>query len=244
MSDDRLRDLERRYRASGNPEDWAAWALGRRRAGELGEGADAYIERIAAGELTRDQIALAGYLGDPTALALDEHEVLRIASYLSKELEIVPVVLGDPEGGDLEAWVRGLAHWDYRWCALALLAVAERMRESLPLGLTEEEQAYELDYYERLVNRALGAARDCLNDPTSDAKRSVALEHSSLWGGGGVPAVRAAMIAAEAAATATGASPPNPAGVELAQQTPEVVEWIRTALLPRVLGPGPGWPSG
>ncbi|HBP20840.1 MAG TPA: hypothetical protein DEA08_23995 [Planctomycetes bacterium] len=239
MSDDRLRELERRYRASGNAEDWAAWALARRRAGELGADADPYIERIAAGQLTREQVALAGYLGDPAALALDEHEVLRVASYMSDELEIVPVVLGDPERGDLEAWVRGLAHWSPRWCVLALLAVAEQLRTEIGVGMSEEALEYDLDYFERLADRALGAARDCLADPRSDAKRAVALEHAALWGGGNIPAVRAAMAAARAAAAASGASQADSEearGVELVLQAPEVVEWIRAALLPQVLG--------
>lgn len=236
MSDDRRRELERRYRASGNPQDWAEWALARRRAGELGQEADAVIERIASGELSRERVALAGYLGDPVALALDEHEVIRLASYLSADLEIVPVVLGEPEAGDLEAWVRGLAHWDPSWCVLALIAVAERLREGMPDGLSEVE---DLEYYRRLTDRALGAARDCLADPESDAKRSVALEHAHAWGAEHVPAVRAAVAAAEAAAGAAGRPSPTPEPgpwVELVVQTPAVAEWIRLALVPQALG--------
>ena len=67
----------------------------------------------------------------------------------------VPVVLGDPERGDLEAWVRGLAHWSPRWCVLALLAVAEQLLASAPKGMRSLSAAEVRGY----VKRKLGDAK-------------------------------------------------------------------------------------
>lgn len=53
MSDERLRELERRFKETGSVEDEAAW---------LGE-------RVRIGDLDEKRLRLAGYLGHPAALA-------------------------------------------------------------------------------------------------------------------------------------------------------------------------------
>ena len=72
MSDQRLRELERRWRENGTDSDQAAWLL----------------ERVRAGLLTDDRLALAAYA---------EHPAARLA------LEGQP-----PTRAGLSAWVRGL----------------------------------------------------------------------------------------------------------------------------------------
>jgi hypothetical protein len=47
MSDQKLRDLERRFKETGSPDDEAAWLL----------------ERVRVGDLTRERLELAAYCG-------------------------------------------------------------------------------------------------------------------------------------------------------------------------------------
>lgn len=54
MADDRLRELERRFRASGSPEDEARWLL----------------LRMRTGAVTGEAVELAAYVGSPAARLL------------------------------------------------------------------------------------------------------------------------------------------------------------------------------
>lgn len=75
MSDERLRDLERRALASNDPSDRARIALERLRLGAtfdqlpVEEGAALLLDRASRGELDEDRLRLAAYAGSPHARA-------------------------------------------------------------------------------------------------------------------------------------------------------------------------------
>lgn len=54
MTDERLRELERRWKETGSVEDEAAWL----------------VERVRAGDLTQERLGLAAHCGHPAALEL------------------------------------------------------------------------------------------------------------------------------------------------------------------------------
>lgn len=91
MSDAKLRELERRFKESGRVEDEAAWLR----------------ERVRAGELDPERLALAAYVGHPGASrAVDD--------------------AAGPD--DLGAWGEGLRRWGQRVWIRALLSALEHAR--------------------------------------------------------------------------------------------------------------------
>ena len=109
MSDEKLRELERRFRETGSAEDELAWLRERARSGEkldwdsysrlheldVEAAADFLRWRVEAGELSSSNLELAAYCGHRAA-ALERSD----GPELLQE---------DPEA--LVEWVRGLAPW-------------------------------------------------------------------------------------------------------------------------------------
>jgi len=87
MSDERLRQLERRWRASGSVHDESGYLL----------------ERVRAGDLSRERLELAAYCG---------HQGARAAS--AGDAPAAPQGLGD--------WGRGLEPWGKEPCVRAALS--------------------------------------------------------------------------------------------------------------------------
>jgi hypothetical protein len=233
MSDHELRALERRYRASDSAEDLTRWLLARLRAGSLDDSVGPWIERIACGELTREDLALAAYLGDPRALHIDEFEAIRVASYVSHGLEVVRVVL-DEDGGGVEEWVWGLREWDEKWIVLAQFAVAAELIRELEQDAQPDphDPYWEPEYYPRIAHRHLNAALDCLRDP-SPAHLDLASEHVNAYESQDVPAIGAACAAAAAAYYyCRGHEVPC---LSLGDADRETARLIRGDLVPRVL---------
>ena len=94
MSDDKLRELERRWKETGSVEDEAAYLL----------------ERVRAGELTRERLELVAYCG---------HRGAAVA--------IGTVGLGG-NSGDLEAWAKGLSQWHEALVQAGLVAAGLALR--------------------------------------------------------------------------------------------------------------------
>ncbi|MGE0707005.1 MAG: hypothetical protein AB7N76_02560 [Planctomycetota bacterium] len=243
MSDHDLRELERRYRASEELEDWVAWLSARLRAGELSAEGEPWVEQIAAGKLSREQLALCGYLGDPVALALDEHEALRLASYVGEGTSVAAVVLceegEDPGQLDVTGWLRGLGRFDERWVVLAQLALAERWERELVAEPEPEDisDRYDREYELRLVRRTLGSVRDALRDPSAE-RLTVLREYCGNHDYGWWP-VTAALATARLALAWLSGEPVlperEPSPLVLGVEDRQTVRTIRAFLLPRVI---------
>lgn len=113
MSDERLRELERRWRQGGRPDDRLRWWTARARAGDLPPGAEALVARVVDGALTPARVELAAYLGDPRARALALEEVVERVAY-GGEPGAMKVVFDEPDLrlDDVLEWIAGLAQWE------------------------------------------------------------------------------------------------------------------------------------
>ena len=97
MSDERLRELERRWKETGSVEDEAAWLS----------------ERVRAGELTEERLRLAAALGQPAAVA---------ASGSDRALDILAALISAgqrayEEPGTFREWGLGEpVEWSFEAC--------------------------------------------------------------------------------------------------------------------------------
>lgn len=116
MSDQDLRALERRARATGHVDDAAAHLRA----------------RVRRGDLSPERLNLAAYAGDPAARAALGRE----AYWLAVRAVDHGDVSGEGDVLDLERWVRGLGRWGrevQQRAALAAARAAEsRWRATLP----------------------------------------------------------------------------------------------------------------
>lgn len=120
MSDERVRELERRWRESGAWSDRLTWLHAERRAGRLAEDEAGLLEALDAG-LPLERLALLAYLGVPAAGRVLGDEAVALATHLG-DLGGMRVVLGDEvEDADVRAWAVGLARFAGAGRALELL---------------------------------------------------------------------------------------------------------------------------
>jgi hypothetical protein len=128
VSDERYRELERRFVAGHDAGAEAALLVERVRKGDLSRDAMPLIERLAAGTLTRQRLLLAAYLTDPLARAIVGDEVIELAAYLG-DVQAARVVLLDEGLGDLEllGWLEGLATFGPEVVARALAEGTRRL---------------------------------------------------------------------------------------------------------------------
>lgn len=172
---ERVRSLERAYRASGEAADLLAWLRARQRAGVLGDEVAPWLEALASGEVSPEQVELAAYLGDPLARLLDEERAVSLATYLGEDLELVPIVLGE-SCDDVQAltrWVFSLGHWNESWVVEAQLVISEAHYAEEAAGHVEREddEPWAVADWARdqsRLRRALDAAWACLGS-LSDA---------------------------------------------------------------------------
>ncbi|MEZ0229062.1 MAG: hypothetical protein ACAI25_10590 [Planctomycetota bacterium] len=100
MADDRLRELERRWRESSSVADEVAFLR----------------ERLRVGGLTPEQLALAAWLGHEPAVLVVGQPVTAAPEELVHALEGVRITR---EAVDLEHWLRGLGRWGVATCVIA-----------------------------------------------------------------------------------------------------------------------------
>ncbi|MCO5165541.1 MAG: hypothetical protein M9894_04115 [Planctomycetes bacterium] len=144
MSDERLRELERRWRQGGRPDDRLRWWSARARAGDLPAGADLLVARVAGGALAAERVELAAYLGDARARALALEEVVERVAY-GGDPGAMRVVFDAPDLrlDDVLGWVGGLALWEPGAVERALLAAtrdAAARDARQDLSATEDER--------------------------------------------------------------------------------------------------------
>lgn len=154
--DEKSRALQRRWRETGTPADWAAWLRAGARSGELPAAAAGLAERVAAGVVTHDAVRQAAYLGDPVALAADGYEAVAHAAAVASD-GAVRVLLGerDVTADDVGAWIGGLATFGRTAPVAALAAIARRALEGLVAALDEplgDPDPYALDDRPRTVD--------------------------------------------------------------------------------------------
>ncbi len=173
----RARDLERRWKEGGDRADWVRWLRARLRRGDLDAAASALVERAAAGEVEPADLALAAYLGDPVALAIDQHEAVALAAYLG-DVGAAHVVLGEaPTADELAAWLRGLAHWGPRTVVRALIALGDALLEVFrraPPPRDPDAYDYPWDWagaVAETASNALAVARDWVACPCPEHAR-------------------------------------------------------------------------
>jgi len=161
VTDDRLRDLERRWRASGSPVDEGAWLAERIRAGDRldwdgyarlaaldPEAAAADLRRRReAGELSRDALDLAAYCGHAPARAVASGAPSDAAAAAS-----------------LEGWGLGLPRWGLGHCVRAAVAAGEALRAGAGWTTLSAAQA-------GLAGDALASGAAVLADPTAERRR-------------------------------------------------------------------------
>lgn len=261
MSDERLRELERRWRQGGRPDDRLRWWTARARAADLPPGAEALVARVADGALAPDRVELAAYLGDPRARALALEEVVERVAY-GGEPGAMRVVFDEPDLrlDDVLEWIAGLAQWEPGAVERALLAAtrdAAARDARQDLSATEDEHEPWLHTWrEAERERRLAAAQAGLEtlerwldgrarpdaDPLPVAARAPHLG----------PLVMAVSIAARFALARRAPAPARPdegrdalrAWRESLRETvPEardVRDAVRAALIPWALGEAPG----
>ena len=149
MADQRLRELERRWRESGALDDRLAWLTARGRAGELAPGVAGLVAGLGGGSLPLQRVALLAYLRAPAAVEVLGDEVVALASYLG-ELGAVRVVLGDPTDAEEErGWAAGLAHWGARDAALAMACLTRPVAVAMATDDGGHQGDPEYDQFER-----------------------------------------------------------------------------------------------
>jgi len=110
MSDERLRELERRWRESGAVADEAAWLA----------------ERVRVGEPSRERVELAAYLEHPAARVIegDALTAVAVAELQAEVVSLRPRVPPDDPGSFAEPfkeWAVSLLAWGPEACVRALL---------------------------------------------------------------------------------------------------------------------------
>jgi hypothetical protein len=151
--DDRLREFERRSRATGSPEDHARFLVERARHRAISAEGLLLAGRLLGGELSLESLELAAYAGHPPALEVVGDEIIELASFLG-DVEAVRVVLRDEDltWSELSAWVRVLGRWGRIPLVVVMIAGAE-----FAIGrilVAAEEPGYELEHYNSLLERA------------------------------------------------------------------------------------------
>lgn len=134
MSDTKLRDLERRWKETGSVQDEAAYLL----------------ERMRAGDLSRERLDLAAYCG---------HEGARQAI---GDASPPPLVGGTPESSERSVyeWAHGLARFGKEVLVRAALAGALRIRDAW-------DNTYDRTPWRDQAASAYNAAQAWLNCPCS-----------------------------------------------------------------------------
>jgi hypothetical protein len=146
VSDERLRELERRWRETGDDADERRWLEARVRAGDLDPLALELLAPIWAGRAPRWRLEVLAYAGDPLARGVvDEEELVARAAYLG-DTDAVEVLLGEEVTWEqVHRWAVGLFHWGNeaaREVLVALLGEEARTVWRLPRG-TEYDDGQE-----------------------------------------------------------------------------------------------------
>jgi hypothetical protein len=163
VTDTTLRELERRFRASGSVEDEAAWLRA----------------RVRAGELEQDELDLAAYLLNEAArLAVGEEAWLELTSSAKTRGNYGR---SKSVGDDIEIWIQALEYWDPELSIRAAIAVGAdllpRVRGMERPGFLSPPGALEV------CQRALEASEDWLVAQTEDRLQAV----RDLWNQGAMP---------------------------------------------------------
>ncbi|MBL4845364.1 MAG: hypothetical protein JKY65_07560 [Planctomycetes bacterium] len=233
---ERVRTLERAYRESGETGALLAWLRARHRAGEVGAEITPWLGALTEGTLEQSQVELAAYLGDPLARCLDEERVISLATYLSEEFELVPVVLGDSglEDEAVRRWISGLARWSPSWVTHAQLAVAEGYYAQGPESAPADADYWELEEWtssHAADRRLLDAGWRCFNSPTPETFGELQARGSRER----TEAGRAASAAEDLIEQATLGWEVGPWLIYVGDEVDQVPTWVREALLPEVL---------
>ncbi len=175
------RDLERRWKEGRDPADWARWLRERLRRGELDPAAARLVERIAEGAVAPRDVSVAAYLGDPLALAVEEHQAVALASYV-RGFDAARVVAGDGAitSDELTAWLEGLVHFGPELLVRALIAAGEAALDAFRRDPPTPHPAaadYPWDWRGEVAQtaaNALALARDWVRCPCSACARRAA----------------------------------------------------------------------
>lgn len=167
MTDQRVRETERRWRASGAATDRVAWLQERLRAGDLRPGAARHVDALAAGRVEPGDLERRALLGDADAWAVVEDELeprLRAAG----DAAAVALAAGAPPGwDDLLAWAACASRLvPARDLARALGAAARHAADVLAStdlsGDRAEDELWALSTREQQRDAAVTAARTLL----------------------------------------------------------------------------------
>jgi hypothetical protein len=183
VSDQRLRQLQRRWAETGDPADAARFLL----------------ERVRTGELSLERLRLAAYLGDPPAVAALEGEAPRSPGDLESFVRNLA-------GWDQAALVRAaiaaarlvLPGWDATWAderPLQAVRAAERW--------VEEPSQANTDRAEAEAEAAMAAFAELLLDEALVGEPSEAVVRRATGFRESRAAVQAALAAARPARAAT-----------------------------------------
>jgi len=237
VSDQRLRELERRFKETGEPAAWGAWLRARVRQGSLDAAAVPLAARIEAGALARERVQLAGYLGDPLALALDEHDTIALAVCLGDDAA-VRVALDDYYDGDVEGWLVGLAHWGGEPWVRAAVACAIQAREASRANEDADDPYSDVGHYEEMTDRLLEGVLRWLDCPCAQHGQD-ALRDAQRYEYVSRHSVSLAYLACQVAwAFSSDSAWPDAYALELLERVGarEAVATIRAALIPWALG--------
>lgn len=183
MSDQRLRELERRWQATGSFADRMTWLAARARAGALSAEVRELWGRLERGELSRERLSLLAYLAVPAAGEVLGDARVELASYLG-ELGAVRVVLGEPASVEDEAaWAAGLAHWPAASLSplvVCLTLCAADALEAAEVGpYPEDEYGYDLMSEAAARREACAATRSRLTGELQGRERGA--ERAGSW---------------------------------------------------------------
>lgn len=169
MSDERLRELERRWRESGDDADERAYLAERVRRGGLDGRALLLMEAVWEKTASREDLEVLAYAGDPLAYGVVGDRIIEVAVWKADNAAVHVTTGGaDVEWDDMAEWAVGLAHWRERGAILGLSALLEHRANSLHSqvaavdGERDEEWAYEEAYAEEAREVAVRAVRACL----------------------------------------------------------------------------------
>lgn len=171
MTDARLRELERVWRASGAAADGAAWLL----------------ERLRAGELRPEHLDLAAYLGDPAAVEAVGPEALAhllgrgprqfqpVEDALTRELTAarraaVGEAAHEAEQRDFD-WLLGLGTFGHEVSVRGALAAAAHVRSAWTPDAGPES-------WRREAQLAYDAVRAWVEEPTAERRARVDDAHA------------------------------------------------------------------
>jgi hypothetical protein len=138
MTDEKIRDYQRKARAGDDPvAELHAWVEAARKGALPHPDSAPLVERLARGEIDRERLVLAAYAGHEGALALVGEEADEHARSASGP-EAPPVVRGDDVSFPaLTAWFAGLSRWGDAALAAPQVGVARLVLHAARDGYRE-----------------------------------------------------------------------------------------------------------